>query len=133
MPAEHFVDTNVLVYLLSGDEQKADISARLLRKNAVVSVQVLNELANVARRKCRLEWDELQEFLGGIRRVCRVVPLTRETHEDGLMLAQRYQVSIYDAMIIAAAVEAGCKTLYSEDMQNGMLFGATRVVNPVHP
>lgn len=130
MPAEHFVDTNVLVYLLSGDEQKADISARLLRRNAVVSVQVLNELANVARRKCRLEWNELHEFLNGVRRVCRVVPLTSDIHEDGLMLAQRHQVSIYDALIVAAAVQAGCKTLYSEDLQSGMQFGALRVLNP---
>ncbi len=130
MPAEHFVDTNVLVYLLSGDEQKADISARLLRRNAVVSVQVLNELANVARRKCGLEWTELHELLRGIRRLCRVVPLTSDIHEDGLMLAQRYQVSIYDALIVAAAVQAGCKTLYSEDLQSGMQFGALRVLNP---
>ena len=130
MPAEHFVDTNVLVYLLSGDEQKADISARLLRRNAVVSVQVLNELANVARRKCGLEWTELHELLRGIRRLCRVVSLTSDIHEDGLMLAQRYQVSIYDALIVAAAVQAGCKTLYSEDLQSGMQFGALRVLNP---
>jgi len=130
MPAEHFVDTNVLVYLLSADEQKADISASLLRRDTVISVQVLNELANVARRKCRLEWRELHEFLSGIRRVCRVVPLTSEIHEEGLTLAQRYQVSIYDAMIVAAALQAGCKTLYSEDLQSGMRFGALRVLNP---
>ena len=130
MPAEHFVDTHVLVYLLSADEQKADISASLLRRNTVISVQVLNELANVARRKCRLEWRELHEFLSGIRRVCRVVPLTSEIHEEGLTLAQRYQVSIYDAMIVAAALQTGCKTLYSEDLQSGMRFGALRVLNP---
>ena len=62
--------------------------------------------------------------------MCRVVPLTSEIHEDGLMLAQRYQVSIYDALIVAAAVQAGCKTLYSEDLQSGMQFGASRVLNP---
>ena len=130
MPAEHFVDTNVLVYLLSADEQKADISSSLLHRNAVISVQVLNELANVARRKCRLEWSELHEFMSGIRRVCRVVPLTSEIHEEGLTLAQRCQVSIYDAMIVAAAIQADCKTLYSEDLQSGMHFGSVRVLNP---
>lgn len=130
MPAEHFVDTNVLIYLLSADERKADISARLLFGKTVISVQCLNELANVAHRKCRLEWSELHEFLSGIRRVCRVVPVTSEIHEEGLTLAQRYKVSIYDAMIIAAALQAGCATLYSEDLQSGMRFGALRVLNP---
>ena len=68
--------------------------------------------------------------MSGIRRVCRVVPLTSEIHEEGLTLAQRYQVSIYDAMIVAAAIQADCKTLYSEDLQSGMHFGSVRVLNP---
>jgi predicted nucleic acid-binding protein len=130
MPAEHFVDTNVLVYLLSADDEKAEASARLLGSNAVISVQVLNELANVARRKCGLDWSELDEFMAGIRRVCRIVPLTVETHEQGLSLAQQYQLSIYDALIVAATRQSGCGTLYSEDLQHGMRFGSLRVSNP---
>lgn len=130
MPAEHFVDTNVLVYLLAAEAAKADTAARLLRMDAVVSVQVLNELANVARRKCGLDWSELNELITGVRRVCRVVPLTVETHEHGLALAQRYQLSIYDALIVAAAMQSGCRTLHSEDMQHGMRFGSLQVRNP---
>ena len=130
MPAEHFVDTNVLVYLLSADDAKADAATRLLRANAVVSVQVLNELAIVARRKCGLDWSELNEFVTGIRRVSRVIPLTVEIHEQGLALAQRYPLSIYDALIVAAAQQSDCGTLHSEDLQHGMRFGSLKVKNP---
>ena len=126
-----FLDTNVLVYLLSGDPARADIAQELLRNGSVVSVQVLNEFASVALRKMGLQLDDVQEILNGIRKFCRVEPVTVETHELGLAYSARYGYSIYDSMILAAATLAGCGTLLSEDMQAGQEIAKDVVIrNP---
>lgn len=126
-----FLDTNVIATLLSGDGRKAEIAERRLAQGGTVSVQVLNELANVARRKAGLSWAEVAELVAGVRGLVAVEPLTAETHELGLALAERHGFSVYDAMIVAAALLAGCGTLLSEDMQDGMVVaGQLRVVNP---
>ncbi|MCX7180279.1 MAG: PIN domain-containing protein [Proteobacteria bacterium] len=129
--AEQFFDTNVLLYLLSNDEAKADIAEELVAKGGHISVQVLNEFASVAMRKLGMPYDEAREALATIRAVCVVNPLTEETHDLGLDLAKRYQLSVYDAMIAASALIADCKTLLSEDMQDGLLINRKlRVKNP---
>ena len=126
-----FLGANVLVYLASADPAKADRAEQLIAGGGVISVQVLNELANVARRKMALTWPETHALLSLIRGLLTVQPLTIEVHETGLALAERYQLSTYDAMIAAAALQADCETLWSEDMQDGMVIeGRLRVVNP---
>lgn len=126
-----FVDTNVLLYLLSEDARKADLAEAVLAGRILISVQVLNEFANVARRKFMLEWPEVVEALADIRRFAEVRPVTAETHDLGISLAQRYQLSVNDAMIAAAALEAGCRILVSEDFQHGLrLQGQVTVRNP---
>lgn len=126
-----FVDTNVLLYLLSGDAAKAERAEALLAGRIVISVQVLNEFANVARRKLGLAWPELAQALVDIRRFADVRPLALETHERGMVLAKRYQLSVHDAMIAAAALEAGCTTLASEDFSAGQRFeGRLTIRNP---
>ena len=117
-----FVDTNVLLYLLSDDTAKAERAEALLSGRIVISVQVLNEFANVARRKLGLPWSEVEQALIDVRRFANVQPLLLDTHERGLALAKRYQLSMYDAMIAAAALEAGCTTLASEDFSTGQRF-----------
>lgn len=130
MPGSFF-DTNVLVYLASGDAAKADRAETLVAKGGAISIQVLNELANVARRKMRLSWPETGALLGTLRALLTVHPLTIETHQRGLALAERYGLSLYDAMIAAAALEAGCDTLWSEDLQHRMVLEKRlRVANP---
>jgi predicted nucleic acid-binding protein len=130
MPASFF-DTNVLVYIASSNAAKADRAEAAVAAGGAISVQVLNELANVARRKMRMSWDETHALLAALRGLLTVHPLTLETHETGLTLAERYGFSIYDAMIAAAAIHAGCDTLWSEDMQHGMaLDEGLRIVNP---
>ncbi|MBI3898148.1 MAG: PIN domain-containing protein [Gammaproteobacteria bacterium] len=114
-----FFDSNVVLYLLSGDAAKADRAETLLADGGVVSVQVLNEIANVARRKLGMTWVEVGEILTQVRTVCRVEALTVETHLRGIEVAERHGFSVYDAMIIASALEAGCQTLYTEDLQDG--------------
>ena len=130
MPVSFF-DTDVLAYLASGDTAKADRAEAALAAGGSISVQVLNELANVARRKMQMSWDETHALLDMLRGLLTVHPLTTEIHEAGLPLAERYGFSIYDAMIAASALQAGCNTLWSDDMQHGMaLDEGLRIVNP---
>jgi predicted nucleic acid-binding protein len=130
MPGSFF-DTNVLLYLLSDDQAKAEQAGARVIEGGTISVQVLNEIANAGRRKLRLGWDELHDLLATIRDLCPVRPLTIETHDAGLALAERYGLSLYDAMIVASALEAGCDVLWSEDMQHGLVLeGALQVRNP---
>jgi predicted nucleic acid-binding protein len=119
---EPFFDTNVLLYLLSGEDAKADRAEELMAAGGIVSVQVLNEFAAVASRKLGMAWGEIREILAQVRAVCRVVPLEVETHEGGLNLAERWRLPFYDALIVAAALRAGCTTLWSEDFQDGRVF-----------
>ena len=126
-----FIDSNVLLYLLSADTVKADVAESVVAGGGVISVQVLNEVTNVIRRKLDMSWDETIEVLGLVRSLCPVEPLTVETHEHGLRIAQRYGLAVYDAMIVAAALLAGCETLYSEDMHNGLAIDRRlRIRNP---
>jgi predicted nucleic acid-binding protein len=129
--ARPFADTNVLLYLISRDADKAKRSEELLSARVSVSVQVLNEFANVAWRKHSLDWTELTETLAGIRHFVELHPLTLDTHLRGLALAERYRFSVYDAMIVAAAMQADCDTLLSEDFRDGQVIdGRLKVVNP---
>jgi len=134
MNAEVFFDSNVLLYLLSADPSKADKAESLMRAGGVISVQVLNEVANVARRKLRMPWDEVTEVLGVVRALCTTQPLTVESHGLGLKIAERHGLSIYDAMILGSALSAGCRTVFSEDMHHGLLIeGRLRIQNPFRP
>jgi predicted nucleic acid-binding protein len=130
MPGSFF-DTNVLVYIASSDPMKADRAEAAIAGGGAISVQVLNELANVARRKMRISWADTHAFLIMLRGLLTIHPLTLDTHQTGLELAERYGFSTYDAMIAASALHAGCDTLWSEDMRHGMaLDEGLRIVNP---
>jgi predicted nucleic acid-binding protein len=130
MPGSFF-DTNILLYIASDDRVKADKAEKLLGAGGAISVQVLNEIANVGRRKMRMSWHDTHAFLSLMRELLIVHPVTVNTHEIGLGLAERYNLSIYDAMIAAAALHAECDTLWSEDMQHGLAIeDRLRIVNP---
>ena len=116
-----FIDTTVLLYLLSTDTKKADRAEGIVEKGGRISVQVLNELANIALRKLAMPWPEINDVLNIVRVLCPVEPLTIETHDTGRRVAERYKLSVYDSMIVASALLAGCEILYSEDMQNGLV------------
>ena len=129
--AKVFIDSNALLYLLSKDAKKADAAEAVLRAGGVISVQVLNEITNVALKKLGMPWPEINQFLALLRSLCTVEPLTVETHDRGRAVAERYGLSVYDSMIVAAALIAGCTVLCSEDMQDGLLVDTRlRVVNP---
>lgn len=129
--AEPFFDTNVLLYLLSAETAKADRAEALLADGGVISVQVLDEFTNVARRRFDAPWEVVRETLETLRAILRVEPLTIETHAAALEIAERHNLSIYDASILAAAQGAGCGFVYSEDMQDGFrLASGPSIRNP---
>jgi predicted nucleic acid-binding protein len=127
-----FLDTNVLIYSLSQEPRKQNIALSLLAARPVVSVQVLSENANVMRRKLGYSIAETRSVTERIARECDAIqPLTIATLQSGLTLSERYGFSHYDSLIVAAALEAGCTDLYSEDMQNGQEIGnRLRIINP---
>ena len=126
-----FLDSNIVLYLASEDLLKADRVQELIAEGGTISVQVLNEIANISRRKMGLSWAETRNFLLMIRGLLKIEPITIEIHDVGISLAERYQLSVYDSMIVSAALSAECDTLLSEDLQDGLLIkGRLRVLNP---
>lgn len=128
--AETFLDTNVLLYLLSADAVKADRAEEIVAQGGVVSVQVLSEFVSVATRKLGMRIGETREVLAAVRSICKVVALDEHTHDAGMQIAERHRLSIYDAMIAAAARLAGCKVVLSEDMQDGLQLEGMRIRDP---
>jgi predicted nucleic acid-binding protein len=125
-----FFDTNILVYSFSEDE-KRPVALAALADGGVISVQVLNELTNVLRKKQKRDWPTIESALSVLKlRFPDIVPLTAQLHEASLPLARDHGLTIYDALIIAAAMEAGCDTLFSEDLQHGRVFGRVTIQNP---
>lgn len=125
-----FIDSNVILYLLSADPIKADRAEALLNQGGIISVQVLNEITSVCRRKLHMGWDEVDAVLLAAKAACDVVPLTVESHNKAIDIAKRYPLSFYDAHICAAAILSGAKKVLSEDMQNGMEIDGVTIRNP---
>jgi predicted nucleic acid-binding protein len=132
MSGKPFFDTKVLVYSVGQHNARTATVESLLAAGGVISVQVLNELAAVMQRKLRMPWKEIVEALAAIRVFCpSPVPITVETHDAAVRLAERHRVHIYDALIMAAALEAGCTTLFSEDRHSGhVIDGQLTIRNP---
>lgn len=125
-----FFDTNILVYTTTSDAKKPQAVACLAR-GGCASVQVLNEFVHVARRKLRHDWPQIELALGLFRAsLDDVAPVTLNTHLGAVSLAREHGLSFYDALVVAAAIEAGCDTLFTEDMQHGRKFAGLTIVNP---
>jgi predicted nucleic acid-binding protein len=120
MPAKVFFDTNVLIYAVAENDPRSAQAEELLASGGVLSVQVLNEFASVARRKILMPLKDVMEALDAFRILCpSPLPITIEMHEAALRIAEKHGYNIYDAVVVAAALEAGCATLYSEDFHDG--------------
>jgi predicted nucleic acid-binding protein len=130
MKTDIFFDSNILLYLTSGEATKADLAEALIKAGGCVSVQVLNECSSVLRRKNGLEWPAIREFSETIMSACTVFAVTTEIHSKGLVIAERYKYRVHDSMLIAAALIHDCTTLYSEDMHNGQIIDGLTIRNP---
>jgi len=129
--ADAFLDTNVLIYAFTTDPRSAR-AEELLAQGCVTSIQGLNEFTSVALRKLGMTWAETRDALAAIRTLCRsICPVDIETHDIALDLAGRHGFAVFDALMVAAALQANCKTLFSEDMHHGTTVGGSlRIVDP---
>lgn len=125
-----FFDSNILIYAYSTDVRRQR-ALTTIAGGGVISAQVLNEFTNVLRKKQKQDWAIIEAAVQSIRfRFPDIVPLTSDTHAAGLTLARDDGLAFYDALIVASAIDAGCDTLYSEDMQHGRNIGGLAIVNP---
>jgi predicted nucleic acid-binding protein len=126
-----FFDTNILIYAFAKDDPRAETGEALIAAGGMIGVQTLNEFVAVAVRKLAMPWSEVLDALNAIRILCpSPVPVTIETHDAALQIAARHGYQIYDALVIAAALKASCKTLYSEDMHDGQVIDGLTISNP---
>ncbi|HWO38279.1 MAG TPA: PIN domain-containing protein [Candidatus Acidoferrum sp.] len=132
MPVKAFFDTNVLIYAVAEGDPRGARAEELLASGGVLSVQVLNEFVSVARRKILMSWSDVTQALDAFRILCpSPLPITVETHEAALRIAARHGYNIFDALVIATALEAGCAALYSEDLHDGQTIdGQLTIRNP---
>jgi len=130
MPGE-FLDSNILVYAFTSDP-RATRAQDLLDRRGIIGVQGLNEFTNVARRTLGMTWGEVREALAAIRTLCRtILPMDINTHTGALRIADRYGYAIFDALIVASALNANCRVLWSENMQDGIVIERQlRIANP---
>jgi predicted nucleic acid-binding protein len=123
MTGRAFFDTNVFVYALLQDDPRSDQAEKLMAEGGAISVQVLNEFAAVVRRKIKMPWDEVRFAIENIESLCpNPLPITIRTHQEALAIAEKYGYRIYDALVVASALEARCTILYSKDMQDGQVI-----------
>ena len=132
MSASAFFDTHVFVYAIVQGDPRSQKAQDLIAEGGAVSVQVLNEFVDVVRRKARMPWDEVRFAIENIKALCPdPLPITFDTHREASEIAEKYGYGIYDALIVASALEARCAILYSEDMQDGQVIDKTLTIrNP---
>ena len=128
-----FLDTNILIYVYSVTEPKKQKVATDLSKNtgSYISLQVIQELSNTLNKKFNLNWDQIlmaiDELVENYSVITNDLPIVKSACE----LANKYQFSFYDSLIISAALEANCNILYTEDLQHNQLIeNKLRIINP---
>lgn len=134
MISRPFLDTNIIVYAYTLDDARNVRALTLLSQGGLVSVQVLNEFVDVARRKLRFDWDKIALALSDLQRLLETpAALTFAIHQHAIRVSRQHGLRIYDSLLISAARAAGCDALYSEDMQHGRLIDGVRIINPFTP
>lgn len=133
MHAEFFLDTNILLYAASTakSEQRKRAKARelLAMDGGGLSVQVQAEFYANATGKFKLPHDKVVGILESLDSY-PVLALTEAVFWAALQIKERYQLSYWDSAILAAALELGCHTVYSEDLSHGQSYAGVRVINP---
>lgn len=131
--SRHFLDTNIIIYAYSNSElHKADkANVLLFEETSLISLQVINEFSNICLKKLRLDEEAVISAIKEVTSATNVVGFSLSTQLQALQLCHQHSFSYYDALIVATALENGCTTLYSEDMQNNQLIeNQLRIVNP---
>ena len=125
-----FLDSNIVLHLLSGDTAKADRAETLLEAGGVISVEALKEVTSVCHRKLKMPWLEIDSLLITLKAAYEVLPLSLASHKKAVDIAKRFQLSFYDANIVASAILCGAPLLLSEDLHGGMLIEGLEIQNP---
>jgi predicted nucleic acid-binding protein len=131
MTGRVFVDTNLFIYAESDEQDKAGIAVEIIQSNPVISTQVINETVNTLTRKYKFLLSEAHEIAVSMLSLCEVVPVDAGTVRKAIELTKQYSLSHWDSLIIAAALQGNCTTLFSEDMQHSQTIeGRLVIVNP---
>ena len=126
----YLIDTNILT-CAQGAGARSEVTRQMILAGGVISVQVLNEFAAVLRRKFSFEWEVIAEAIADVRTALDPVrPIDVGIHTEAVSLARTHGFSIHDSLIIASALEAGCDTLLTEDLQTGRRIEGLTIVNP---
>ena len=129
MSDKHFIDTNVLIYTVGDIIIKKHQAIQLLKVNAIVSTQVINESINVMYRKLKYDYASIRDILTTILQRVELCLITEQTISVALTLAEKY--GYFDSLMIASAVEQRCPILYSEDLQHGQkIKNQLNIINP---
>jgi predicted nucleic acid-binding protein len=138
MSARFFLDTNIFVYSFDrSSAAKSRRAAQLVReavagRKGVVSYQVVQEFFNVALRRFAqpMTVAEAEQYLAAVFRPLMAVHSSLALYSEALRLSSKHRLAWYDSLVVAAALEADCAILYSEDFQDGQRFGELKVENP---
>lgn len=131
MTAKYFADTNIILYSIGQDTQKRNIAREIIKSRPVISTQVVNESINVCIRKLGFDRKKAYDFADSIMHYTEVLPVDETTVRKSADIAIRYQLSNWDALIIASSILSGCEILYSEDMQHQMIVdNSLEIINP---
>lgn len=128
-----FIDSNILLYGLhqGQDAGKSELASQVVLQDTIISTQVISEVLYVSQRKFKVGDEACNRILATLSGRFEVVPMTLSVLKKALQIRQVYKYTQYDAQIIAAALEAGCERLYTEDMQHGQVIeGRLTLVNP---
>lgn len=127
-----FLDTNILLYAFSTkDEKKHTLAKNLVLSDAVISVQVINEVTVNLLKKFSFDEDQVQRFLESSYSRYEITELTYEVFSSASNLRKNYLFSYYDSIIVSAALLSGCTILYSEDMHHELLVEKQlKIINP---
>ncbi|MDR1689212.1 MAG: PIN domain-containing protein [Clostridiales bacterium] len=134
MSGRFFLDTNVIIYLYSEDEDsKRQAVYNLLDEHiCITSTQVFNESSNIWFKKYCLSKTHIKKYLNEIEAVCdEVTVIQRKTIDYALDIKERYGFSYYDCLMLASALEGNCGIIFSEDMRDGQIIeGRLKISNP---
>ena len=128
-----FTDTNILIYFISDDIHKKNISKTILATDykIVISSQVINEFVAVTTKKLILPFTEIVHYANEFMDIFRFSVITNHTIKMSFELKQKYKFSTWDNLIIASALENDCSVLFTEDMQDGQIIeNSLKIVNP---
>ena len=131
MSGDRFFDTNILIYAFAAGDRRSVRAEALLAEGGVIGVQVLNEFTNIVRCKLSWDWNQVDAVLAVISELVGPArPLTAGIHAHAVNLARGSTLSFYDALVVAAAADAKCRVLLTEDLQHGRKFGDVTIENP---